>query len=65
MCTNTVIEGIIIGAVGGAIAGLSIWVLEIIRKEIVKWNDKVKVRKWLEKSTQAWRSTTAMPVIII
>lgn len=60
MSADTVIEGIIIGAVGGAIAGLFIWLLEVIRKEILKAIDKKTVREWLEKSTQAWRSTTAI-----
>jgi len=58
----TILEGVIIGAVGGAIAGLVIWLLELARKALVKMWDTKNVEKWLQLNTipnhpKEWRST--------
>ncbi len=55
-----IIEGVIIGAVGGAIAGLVIWVAELCRQEFLKCRDTKRVENWLKKSKNVWRSTTAI-----
>ncbi|CAD0006731.1 hypothetical protein [Flavobacterium salmonis] len=57
----TIIEGIIIGGVGGAIAGLVIWVAELIRQCILTSCHTSRVENWLKKhSTPEWRSTRAI-----
>lgn len=65
MTTSSISEGIIIGAVGGAIAGLVIWLAELCRKWITRKFDTRKVEKWLVQNTsphhsQEWRSTRAI-----
>ncbi len=63
----SIIEGIIIGAVGGAIAGAFLWVLNEIKIWIVRNRDTKKVVHWLTQNTapnsktnQKWRSTRAI-----
>ncbi|TCP22400.1 hypothetical protein EV195_11249 [Tenacibaculum skagerrakense] len=62
MCEETISDGIIIGAVGGAIAGLVIWIADLCRKWILKYCDTKRVENWLKKNTKPnhskeWRST--------
>lgn len=45
----TIIEGIIIGGIGGAIAGLVIWVAELIRQSILTSSHTSRVENWLKK----------------
>lgn len=57
----TIIEGIIIGSVGGAIAGLVIWVAELIRQSILTSCHKRRVENWLKNnSIPEWRSTRSI-----
>ena len=61
----TVMDGIIIGAVGGAVAGISIWMADLIHKKIIEYFHKKQVYEWLYKVTKpnyanAWRSTRAI-----
>lgn len=61
MSRLNIIEGIIIGAVGGAIAGLVIWIAELIRQFILKIFHTKRVEDWLKNnSTPEWRSTRAI-----
>ncbi|NHE56916.1 hypothetical protein [Cyclobacterium plantarum] len=58
-------QGIIIGAVGGAIAGLVIWLAELSRQKYLKYCHTKRVLKWLEENTkpkhsEVWRSTRAI-----
>ncbi|SHM36382.1 hypothetical protein SAMN04488057_101214 [Cyclobacterium lianum] len=58
-------QGIIIGAVGGAIAGLVIWLAEHSRQEYLKYCHVKRVVKWLQENTkpkhpEEWRSTRAI-----
>jgi len=63
----SIYEGIIIGAVGGAIAGLFIWLLDFAREKCQEFRDTEKVEKWLLANTHPrineqviWRSTRAI-----
>ncbi len=63
----SIIEGIIIGAIGGAIAGFFIWGLNEVKIYIIKRRDTKKVEKWLEENTtpnintiEKWRSTRSI-----
>ena len=47
----SIYEGIIIGAVGGAFAGIFIWFMGLIWGKIIDGCDRRKVRIWLEKNT--------------
>lgn len=60
MNQTNIIEGVIIGAVGGAIAGLVIWLAELCRQEILKYLHTKRVENWLKESKNVWRSTTAI-----
>ena len=56
------IDGIIVAAVGGAIAGLVIWIAELIRQWFRKKRHTNRIEKWLEKNSNLpksleWRST--------
>jgi hypothetical protein len=56
------IDGIIVAAVGGAIAGLVIWIVELIRQCILKKCHTNRIEKWLKKNSNLpkpleWRST--------
>ncbi|PKP21000.1 MAG: hypothetical protein CVU02_01040 [Bacteroidetes bacterium HGW-Bacteroidetes-19] len=59
------IDGIIVAAVGGAIAGLVIWIAELIRQCFLKKRHTNRIEKWLEKNSNLsipleWRSTRAI-----
>ena len=63
----SIYEGIIIGAVGGAIAGLFIWLLALAREKYQVFTDTKKVERWLFENTHprakeqvTWRSTRAI-----
>lgn len=60
-----VIDGIVIGAVGGTFAGVSVWMVQGIAKKIDKWKDERRVYKWLRENTSnetgnKFRSTRAI-----
>jgi len=61
----SIIEGIIIGAVGGAGAGISIWLLNLWREGRIEKRDRERVYKWLlnnsgNSSGYKFRSTRAI-----
>lgn len=56
----SIVEGIIIGGVGGFIAGVAIWLCELARKEFLNWKDTKKVEKFLKGSETPWRSTRSV-----
>ena len=45
---NTIKEGIITGAVGGALAGITILIVQFTREIISREIDKKKIYKWLK-----------------
>ncbi len=53
ICSNiSVLDGIIVGAVGGAIAGLVVWVITVLREKYTAWRDKKQIYNWLYKVTK-------------
>jgi len=58
----TVWDGIIIGGTGGAIAGVAVWLIDLIKEILTKRFHKKRIYDWLynetkQKSAQKWRST--------
>ena len=51
-------EGIVIGGVGGTIAGLTVWVVELLKEKVTEYNDKKRVYDWLCQRTQKYKSST-------
>lgn len=60
MENTDVLGGIIIGAVGGGIAGLVIWLADLIRKGFIKRAETKRIETWLKNSENNWRSTRAI-----
>lgn len=61
----TVLDGIVIGAAGGAIAGLTVWGTQRLREVRLERRDKRGVYEWLLKNTsddagKQFRSTRAI-----
>lgn len=58
------LDGIIIGGVGGAIAGLAIWLIQFVREKLSEYRDKNRIYGWLYEETKdkdyKWRSTRAI-----
>lgn len=57
-----VYSGIVIGAVGGAAAGLVLWLVARLNHYEIEWSEKRRVFEWLNKVTSMpeasqWRST--------
>ncbi len=52
MNIDTVWEGIIIGGAGGFIAGISVWIISILREKISEWNHKKRIYNWLYHETE-------------
>jgi len=61
---TNILGGVIIGAVGGGIAGLVIWLADLTRKGVIKRRETKRVESWLEDWLEAspndWCSTTAL-----
>lgn len=61
---NTIWDGIEIGAVGGAFAGLAVWLTNLLMAKYSECRDKKRIYKWLYDSTKGekykWRSTRAI-----
>lgn len=52
MSYHKIIEGVIIGAVGGACAGLAVSLVEYLHRKIVECADKNRVYSWLLANTK-------------
>lgn len=50
--SNYVWEGIIIGGAGGAIAGITVWLIDTISKKIKTSQHKQRVYNWLISNTE-------------
>lgn len=48
----TIWDGIIIGGVGGAIAGMAVWLINLFNELVVKKYDKYQLHKWLYTVTK-------------
>ncbi len=67
MCIESVkvIEGIVIGGVGGAIAGLTVWIIDYLHKKTLERTHMRRVYLWLkanteDKANKRYRSTRAI-----
>ena len=63
--TETVLDGILIGGAGGAIAGLTVWLVDFLHKKTSEATDKRLVYQWLKSNTRPeeghqFRSTRAV-----
>ena len=54
MCINTatVLDGVVIGAAGGAIAGLTVSLVSYIHRRVVESAHKKRVLKWLKANVK-------------
>jgi hypothetical protein len=52
MSTDSIVEGIIIGAVGGAAAGLTVPFVQYLHEKVVVCREKKRVYEWLHKNTE-------------
>ena len=50
----TVLEGIVIGGVGGTIAGLTIWLVQLLKEKVTERRDKKRVYNWLYEKTKQY-----------
>jgi hypothetical protein len=63
--TENIWDGVIIGAAGGSVAGLILWIIGRLNEYETQWRDGRRIYKWLEKvtrphDTKPWRSTKAI-----
>ena len=49
---NPVLAGILIGAVGGALAGLTVWFVDYLHKKALLWIHRKRVYVWLSANTR-------------
>jgi hypothetical protein len=56
---DKIIEGVIIGTTGGALAGITVYLMQFLHQKIVNCFESKKIRSWLQKNTSRneWRST--------
>lgn len=52
MNIDTISEGIIIGGAGGFIAGISIWIISVLREKVTEWSHKNRIYNWLYNETK-------------
>jgi len=60
---TNIIEGITIGGAGGAIAGLTVWIVKYIQEKSVECIHKRRIYRWLKENTskeETFRSTRAI-----
>jgi len=60
-----VLEGLVIGGAGGAIAGISVWLANLLGKKVTERRHKKRVHKWLSSKTsdedgKRYRSTRSI-----
>ena len=61
----SVLNGIVIGGAGGAIAGVTVWLVKYMHDKTLEWVHKRRVYFWLQKETSGeqadkFRSTRAI-----
>ena len=62
---ETMNDGIVIGAAGGAIAGLMLWLVNLLHQRGTEWQERRRIRRWLRANTsnepgKRFRSTRAI-----
>lgn len=60
--SDDVFSGIVIGTVGGAAAGMVLWLIARLNQYEIAWSEKRRIFAWLDKTTSQpganhWRST--------
>lgn len=63
---DAVWSGIMVGAAGGAVAGMILWIIGRLNEYEIEWREGRRIFKWLDGVTSAsdakskWRSTRAI-----
>ena len=59
---DKILEGIVIGASGGALAGLTVYVIQFLHQKLLDCIESKRIRRWLEENTSRnqWRSARAI-----
>lgn len=65
MAESSVLDGILIGGVGGACAGITVWVVQLIHSKYTERRDKTRIYGWLREQTsneegKRYRTTRAI-----
>lgn len=47
----SVVDGIVIGAAGGALAGVTIWIVTYLHTTTAERRDRKRIHAWLDKNT--------------
>lgn len=55
----TLWDGIVIGSVGGALAGLTVWFVQSLKEKVMTELHKKRVYNWLYKMTKQYEGLTA------
>ena len=55
----TVWDGITVGAVGGILAGLSVWFIQLLKRRYIEDTHKKRVYNWLYEKTKKGKGLTA------
>jgi hypothetical protein len=57
-----IIEGVVIGATGGALAGITVYLIQYCHQKFVGCIESKRIRDWLQENTSKneWRSTRAI-----
>ncbi len=50
--TEQIIIGIVVGAVGGSLAGLTVWIVDYLHKKVLYWVHCNRAHKWLSLNTK-------------
>jgi hypothetical protein len=58
MNIDTIWEGIIIGGVGGFIAGMAVWIVSYLREKYTECNHKKRIYEWIYNETKDYREYT-------
>ncbi len=61
----SILDGVVIGGAGGAIAGITVWITQLAQTKILEKRDKGRVYRWLLAKTsneagEQFRSTRAI-----
>ena len=51
-------EGVAVGGVGGFIAGVTIWLVQLLKEKVTECRHKNRVYDWLYKKTEKYRGLT-------
>lgn len=56
---DKILEGVIIGASGGAIAGITVYLIQYLHQKALDCYESKRIRDWLQENTSKnnWRST--------